>query len=401
MEKSAENSGSSRLRPLSGLRVLDFTSMIAGPLCTRFMADLGCDVIKIESAEGDYIRMREPMRLGHSAYFGHLNAGKRSMVLDLRQPDARRAVLQMVQHCDVIVENMRPGAMGRLGLDQASVSALNSRLVYCSISGFGQRGPDSNRPAYAPIVQAASGYESAAASYQGRVEGKPLNVANFVADILGGLFGLSGILAALQHRNVTGLGQHVDTSLFESMLHLMPFEVQEAQFPVDKPRPVYPPMRARDGYLMIAAISPRNIEALLDTIGIEGWREHALFRSEKSRQDNWDEVMRRVETWTMQRSCDECINVLGDAGVPITRYQTVRDAIYSPQAVFRHAMQSVHDIAGTYLVPNLPFKLSGADVSAGSAVPALGEHTLQVLSELTELDEVTVRNLASVERRDY
>ncbi len=376
-----------RARPLQGLRVLDFTSMIAGPYCTRSLADMGCDVIKIEAPEGDYIRQRAPLRDGHSAYFGHLNAGKRSVMLDLRKPQALDAVLKMVPRCDVVVENMRPGAMRRLGLGYDVLAALNPRLVYCSISGFGQTGPDAARPAYAPIVQAASGYEAAFASYQGGgTEGRPLNIATFVADILGGLFAQSAVLAALQQRHATGTGQYIDTSLFESMLQLMPYEVQEAQFPAAAPRPVYPPLRASDGYLMVSAISPRNFEALLDTIAIPAWRDDPVYCTEQARQTHWVQIMARVEAWTTQRSCDECLRILGDAGVPITRYQTVREAINTPQLEFRQALSVVRDAAGAYRVPKLPFQMSAADIQVGHEVPALGQHTREVLVALAGLD---------------
>src|ERR1700689_1030140 len=165
--------------PLAGVRVLDFTIMMAGPYCTRFLADLGADVIKIEAAEGDYIRQRAPKHDGHSAYFGHLNAGKRSVVLDLKKASAISVAKRLAAQSDVIVENFRPGVMARFGLDYATLGALNPRLIYCSLSGFGQTGPDAERPAYAQIVQAASGYELAFAGYQDGNE-RPANSAIFI-----------------------------------------------------------------------------------------------------------------------------------------------------------------------------------------------------------------------------
>ena len=206
---------SSKTGPLSGIRVLDFTIMMAGPYATRYLADMGADVIKIEAPEGDYIRQREPLRDGCSAYFGHLNAGKRSVCLDLKDPASVAAVKKMVESADVVVENFRPGAMARLGLGYEALSAINPRLVYCSVSGFGQTGPDAERPAYAQIVMAASGYEVAFAGYQDHGD-RPANTAIFIADVLGALFAYSGILAALNHRHATGRGQHVDTTLMEN-----------------------------------------------------------------------------------------------------------------------------------------------------------------------------------------
>ena len=275
--------------PLHGIRILDFTIMMAGPYCTRFLADMGADVIKIEAPEGDYIRQREPLRDGHSAYFGHLNAGKRSVCLDLKDPASLASVRQLVSSCDVLVENFRPGTMKRLGLDHVSLMALNPRLIYCSISGFGQTGPDAQRPAYAQIVQAASGYETAFANYQGgeHDEKRPPNSAMFHADVFGGLFAYAAILGALNQRHSTGVGQHVDTTLFEGMLSLMPYEVQEAQFPAPERRPVYRPLRTTDGFVMVSAVSPRNFEALLDAIGVADWRDDPTLATDRGRQQNW------------------------------------------------------------------------------------------------------------------
>lgn len=370
--------------PLHGIRVLDFTIMMAGPYCTRFLADMGADVIKIEAPEGDYIRQREPLREGQSAYFGHLNAGKRSVCLNLKDPESLAAVRRLVASCDVLVENFRPGAMKRLGLDYETLSKLNPRLIYCSISGFGQTGPDAQRPAYAQIVQAASGYETAFAGYQGAEhdEKRPANSGIFYADVLGALFAYSGVLAALNQRHVTGMGQHIDTTLIESMLLLMPYEVQEAQFPAPERRPVYPPLKASDGYVMVSAVSPRNFEALLDAIGIADWRSDPTLNTDRGRQQNWTAAMARVEDWTSRRSAAECERVIAAAGVPITQYRTVRQALAEPQLAHRGSLATVRDAAGEYLVPNLPFRLSGGRVEVRSQVPLLGEHTEEVLREL-------------------
>ena len=376
--------------PLSGIRVLDFTIMMAGPYATRYLADLGADVVKIEAAEGDYIRQREPLRDGSSAYFGHLNAGKRSVCLDLKDPDTIAAVKAMVAHADVVVQNFRPGAMDRLGLGWAALSALNPRLVYCSVSGFGQTGPDAARPAYAQIVQAASGYEAAYAAYQAAPDAsgdpRPGNTAIFIADVLGALYAFSGILAALNQRHATGRGLHVDATLMEGMLNLMPYEVQEAQFPALKRRPVYPPFKAADGYLMIAAVNPRNFEALLDAIGVPGWRDDPTMATERGRQANWGDVMARVEAWTSTRTRAECERVIGGAGVPVTAYRTVREALGGEQLAHRGSLAPVTDAAGPYRVPNLPFRLSEGDVQVGARVPALGEHGEAVLRELAGLE---------------
>ena len=398
MTTNTDTSDTLKPAPLKGVRVLDFTIMMAGPYCTRGLADMGAEVIKVEAPEGDYIRQREPRRGGHSTYFGHLNAGKRSICLDLKDPASLEAVKQLVAGVDVVVENFRPGAMQRLGLGYDALKALNRRLVYCSISGFGQSGPDAQRPAYAQIVQAASGYELAFAGYQDGGD-RPANTAIFTADVLGALFAYSAILAALNQRHATGVGQHIDATLIESMLLLMPYEVQEAQFPAPERRPVYPPLKANDGYLMLAAVSPRNFEALLDAIGAPGWRDDAMLATDRARQQNWTAVMARIEAWTSTRSCAEAERVIGDAGVPITPYRTVREALAEPQLAHRGSMARVADAAGEYRVPNLPFKMSGAHVQVREHVPALGEDTEQVLGELAGLEGEALRAVVARGRR--
>src|ERR1700760_4067289 len=161
------------LRALEGFRVLDFTQMMAGPYCTRWLADLGAEVIKVEPPEGDTMRKSQPMREGRSSYYGHLNAGKRSIVLDLKVPESIQAVLAIVAECDVVVENFRPGVMDRLGLGYDALAAAHPALVYCSISGYGREGPSASRPAFAPMVHAASGYDLAHWSFQDGADQPP------------------------------------------------------------------------------------------------------------------------------------------------------------------------------------------------------------------------------------
>ena len=371
----------SRPRPLQGVRVLDFTSMMAGPYATRYLADLGAEVIKVEPAEGDYIRQRLPLRDGYSAYFSHLNAGKRSIVLDLKHPAGIEAAKGLAAQSDVLVEAFRPGVMKRLGLDPQALMAAHPRLIVCSVSGFGQSGPASQRPAYAQIVQAESGYELAVAGYQDNRE-RPANTAIFFADVLGGTFAFSGVLAALNQRHVTGRGQWVDSTLMESMLNLMPYEVQEAQFPAAKRRPVYPPFKTQDGYLMIAAVNPRNFEALLDAIEVPGWREDSRMKNDAARQANWGDVMAAVEAWTCVRTAAQCEGHLAKAGVPVTVYRTVRESLSDAQFAHRGSLATVQDGAGSHRVPNLPYRMSESEVQVGARTPDLGEHTQQVLSEL-------------------
>ena len=204
--------------PLAGIRVIDITTIIAGPYCTRLLSDCGAEVIKIESELGDYIRSAKPMSDGVSSYFGHLNCGKKSVILDLRSEDGHKSVLDLVASADVVVENFRPGVMERLGLNYSRLAVDHPDLIYCSISGFGQNGPRAADPAYAPIVHAASGYDLAQLDYQDELT-RPEKGGIFNADVLAGTFSFGAIQTALLKRERLGGGQFIDVALMDSMIN--------------------------------------------------------------------------------------------------------------------------------------------------------------------------------------
>ena len=270
--RTVDPCGEMRMRVFSGLKVLDFTTTIAGPYCARLLADLGADVIKIESPEGDLMRSRPPIRNGASSSFGQLNAGKRSIVLDFKRKEAVAAARRLIGEAEVVVENFRPGVMKRLGLDFASVAEEMPGLVYCSISGYGQTGPSSDKPAYAPVVHATSGYDLAHIAHQGG-RTRPDCCGIFVADVVAGTYAFGAISAALAHRALTGEGQHLDVSMMESMLALTLTEVQAAQFEVPPPpkRALYGPTATADGFVNIAVASERTFRELAKAAGREDW----------------------------------------------------------------------------------------------------------------------------------
>src|SRR6201997_1618794 len=227
---------------LDGGRVLDFTTTIAGPHCTRLLADLGAEVIKIEAPDGDMMRTRPPMRSGASTSFGQLNAGKKSLALDLKSPRGVEAVRRLVASADVVVENFRPGVMRRFGLDYDALRPIKPDLVYCAISGYGQTGPSAELPAYAPVIHAASGYDLAHMAYQGEAR-RPDYCGIYIADVLTGTYAFGAILAALHQRQATGRGQMIDVSMLESMLSLTLSEIQAAQFSLPSlGRPIFGPV---------------------------------------------------------------------------------------------------------------------------------------------------------------
>jgi crotonobetainyl-CoA:carnitine CoA-transferase CaiB-like acyl-CoA transferase len=370
------------MKPLAGIRVVDFTSMIAGPYCTRLLADCGAEVLKIEEPHGDHMRTRPPLRHGHSAYFGHLNAGKKSVVLDLKSKEGRCAAQGLVANSDIVVENFRPGVMKRLGLDYAMLSAAKPDLVYCSISGFGQIGPRAGQPAYAPVVHAASGFDHTQFTYQDD-QAKPAKTGIFVADVLAAVYAFGAIQTALVGRLRHGGGQFIDVALMDSMINLLVFECQEAQFPEKTRRPLYVPMRARDGFVIVAPVNQRNFEQLADAVGRPDWKSDPRFATVAARTANWDALMAAVEDWTAARTARDCEDRLMTAGVPCSRYLTVAEAMADPQLAARGSLARVTDGAGAFRVPNPPFQFADSSVGVGPSVPALGADTEEELKKIS------------------
>ena len=366
---------------LDGVRVLDFTSVMAGPFATRMLADLGAEVIKVESLEGDQVRARPPKRDGYSAYFGNLNAGKQSIACNLKSPEIIDLIKQLVATCDVLVENFRPGVMARFGLDFATLAAINPRLIYCSISGYGQTGPKALFPAYAPVIHAASGFDMVNLRYQDGAD-RPATSGIFIADVLGGTHAFGAIQAALYQRERTGQGQHIDLSMLEAMVGMLVFETQEAQFPGDARRPLYTPLKTNDGFIMVAPTSPRNFEQLSDAVGHPEWRDDPRFLTNADRNANWATLLALTELWTIERSAAEAEAILSRHGVPCARYREIGELLDDPQLAARGAFAQVHDGAGTFRVPNPPFRMSGSRVEARDHVAQLGEDGAAVLGAL-------------------
>jgi crotonobetainyl-CoA:carnitine CoA-transferase CaiB-like acyl-CoA transferase len=371
------------MRVFSGLRVLDFTTTIAGPYCARLLADLGADVIKIESPEGDLMRSRPPLRNGASSAFGQLNAGKRSIVLDFKRKEAVAAARRLIGEAEVVVENFRPGVMKRLGLDYATIAEDMPGLVYCSISGYGQTGPSSDKPAYAPVVHATSGYDLAHIAHQGG-RTRPDSCGIFVADVVAGTYAFGAISAALAHRAVTGEGQHLDVSMMESMLALTLTEVQAAQFDVPPPpkRALYGPTATADGFVNIAVASERTFRELAKAAGREDWITDPRYAKYIDRRGNWAEFMDELEAWTTTLRTEACMAIFERYGVPAGPYRTVREALADPQLIHRRSLAEVHDAGGMFKVVNPPFRMSKSETMSGPRAAALGEHTREVLASI-------------------
>jgi crotonobetainyl-CoA:carnitine CoA-transferase CaiB-like acyl-CoA transferase len=370
------------MKSLQGLKVLDFSTTIAGPHCTRMLSDMGAEVIKIESAGGETMRTRPPVRSNCSAVFGGLNVGKKSVVLDLKSAKGIDAIRKLAAKVDILVENFRPGVMRRLKLDYGALRDLNPKLIYCSISGYGQTGPSAELPAYAPVIHAASGYDMAHLAYQPGRE-RPDYCGIYHADILTGVYAFGAISAALYQRQQTGQGQHIDVSMLESMLSLTLNEVQGAQFAIKPPqRPMFGPMETADGYVMVAIASEKTFQRLVTVAGHPEFIGDPRFAAYTDRRDHWGDLMDGVETWSRRLTSQQCLAELNKAGVPCSAYRSVAEAMADPQIAHRGALAQVADGGGAFNVMNMPFRMSGADVGPGPRVADVGEHTEEVLKEI-------------------
>jgi CoA:oxalate CoA-transferase len=363
--------GASVPGPLDGLKVLDFTTMMSGPMSTKLLVDMGADVVKVESPAGDQNRTRTPVFGGVSRYFAQLNAGKRSVVLDLKSAEDLSTALALAERADVLIENNRPGVMDRLGLGYAAVSRRNPGIVYCSISGFGQDGPDAQRAAYAPIVHAGSGYDLAMMGYQDHPS-LPANNAIHLADALTALYATAAVEGALLARQRTGRGEYIDVALQDSMFNLMVFEMQAAQLAQPVVRSVFKPMPASDGFVQIAIINQKQFTTLMETIGRHDVLADERFATIAARELVWDELMAIVAAWTRVRTATECVEVLAAAGLPVTVYRTPSEALNDPAVHRRGVLASRRDAGGEYALINPPFQFSDRSVHNRGEAPALG-----------------------------
>ena len=367
---------------LDGLRVLDFTTTIAGPHCTRLLADLGAEVIKIEAPEGDMMRTRQPLRNGASTSFGQLNAGKKSIALDLKSPAAVEAVRRLVAIADVVVENFRPGVMRRFGLDYEALKPLRPELIYCAISGYGQTGPSAELPAYAPVIHAASGYDLAHMAYQGEAR-RPDYCGIYIADVMTGTYAFGAIMTALYQRQATGEGQMIDVSMLESMLSLTLSEIQNAQFAVAPPgRPIFGPIATADGWINLSIASERTFRSLAAASGHPQWLSDPRFAEYANRRANWGELIEELERWSTERTTGEVQAIFDRHGVPSSPYRTVKEAMADPQIAHRQAFGEVRDAGGGFQALNPPFRMSATIAAVRPDVAALGEHAAELLAEI-------------------
>lgn len=377
-------------KPLEGLKVIDFSAVFAGPLCARYLLDSGADVIKVEAmGMGDLTRGVD----GITRTFAHFNAGKRSIAVDLKSLEGQQIARKLVAEADIVIENFRPGIMAKFGLNYASLKADQPDLVYCSISGFGQSGPQVNRAAYAPIVHAASGFDSVHTNAQGENAARPPNWDIMVADILTGTYAFAAVQTALLGRERSGIGSYIDVSMMEAMMTLIPAHIQSVQ--MDEPAVIgcFYPVQAKDGFVMLCGVSNKNLESLATALDRPDLLSDPRF-VRGPRQANFDLLAAEVERWSAELTTEEVEEALNKAGVPCSRYQQVEDLFEHPQVVERGSFTGVkNEVLGEFLIQNMPMKFSDTESSASNWVAGLGEHTGEILTGELGMSEAEVEGL--------
>jgi CoA:oxalate CoA-transferase len=380
-------------RLLNGIDVLDFSRVLAGPYCTALLADLGAGVIKVEPPGGDDYRHVGPfLDGGESALFLALNRGKRSIALDLAEPDDLAIAHALAATADVVVENFRPGVADKLGIGWRGLSEINPKLVYASISGFGQEGAFAARPAYDIILQAMTGIMSVT----GSPEGDPTLVGESIADVVAGLFGSWAVLAALIERQTTGRGRHIDLAMYDAMIAVQPLVVARylasgtAPQRVGNRHPLSAPFgafRARDGMFMLAVLNNKLFGILAERIGRPDLMTDGRFQSDSDRLANEPALRAAIEGWSRNLTAAQAIAELVAAGVPAAEIQDMAQALTSPHAIERGLLQETqHPTLGSIRVPEQPVRFSGVARGGITPAPSLDADRHQILAELGRED---------------
>lgn len=378
--------------PLAGVRVLDFTRVLAGPAASLALADLGAQVIKIEPpGTGDETRTFPPIRDGESHYYLSVNRGKKSIVVDLKSAQGVTLIKDLAAKCDIVVENYRPGVMDRLGLGYEALSAVNPKLIYCAISGYGQTGPLKDNPSFDIVLQAMSG----ALSMNGDAHGLPTKLGIPLGDLVGGINGPIGILAALYERDRTGRGKFIDVSLMDGLIGMLGYIAQLAfftgqdpqrqgsQHPNLVPYGIFP--AAEDGSIVVACLTPGFWGRICKSIGRPELTGDPRYDTLEKRRDAREEVNEIVSEFTRRHTVDELVRIFTEFEVPHAPILGVTDALAQPQAVHRNMVVEVeHQTLGTIPIVNRPVTFAGQP--APEAPPVLGQHTDEILANVLGLD---------------
>ena len=380
------------------MRVLDFTRVLAGPAASLALADLGAEVIKIEPpGTGDDTRGFPPVRSGESHYFLSINRGKKSIVIDLRAPEGLALVKDLAAKCDIVVENYRPGVMDRLGLGYEVLSAIEPRLIFCSISGYGQTGPLRDNPSFDIVLQAMSG----ALSVNGEMGGSPVKLGIPLGDLVGGISGPIAILAALHERNSTGKGSYLDVSLMDGLQGMLGYLAQLAFFTGEDPKLTgsqhqylvpYGTFPAADGSIVIACLTPSFWGHICRAIGQPNLADDPRYATLEKRRDARGKVNAIVSAFTRDHTVDALVAIFTEHEVPHAPILGITAALSQPQAKARGMVVEVeHASLGTIPLVNRPVTFAGQ--GAPAAPPVLGQHSDEILRDILGLPADRIEEL--------
>ncbi|OGN88468.1 MAG: carnitine dehydratase [Chloroflexi bacterium RBG_13_46_14] len=388
--------------PLEDIRILDLSWVLAGPFCTMHLSDLGAEVIKLERPNvGDLARGNGPFIDGESSYFMSINRGKKSITIDLQTEKGKELFLKLMQKVDVIVENFVPGTMKRLGLDYDAVKEYNPRIIYASLSGFGQSGPHAQNRALDVIIQAAGGLMS----ITGETGGPPIKPGASIGDLTAGLFTAIGILAALHEREKSGKGQYIDISMLDCQLSILEnafaryFATGEIPKRLGTRHAVYTPFQAfetKDGYIVIAMVGGvRNQWPLFCAIiGRLELMDDERYQTGASRTEHYDELATILEEVLKTKTTNEWIKELSEVGIPCGPINNIAEVAADPQVEHRNMIIDVpHPKLGKVKMINTPVKLSRTPGSVKASAPELGQDTREILVELLGLNEHEINEL--------
>jgi crotonobetainyl-CoA:carnitine CoA-transferase CaiB-like acyl-CoA transferase len=386
--------------PLQGIRVLDFTRVLAGPAASLALADLGAEVLKVEPPDsGDETRLFPPLRENESHYFLSVNRGKKSIVVDLKNDAGVALVKALAAKCDILIENYRPGVMDRLGLGYETLSAINPGLIYCAISGYGMTGPLRDRPSFDIVLQAMSG----ALSVNGESGRPPTKLGIPLGDLVGGISGPIGVLAALYERSVTGRGRLIDVSLFDGLIGMLGYLAQLAFFTGEDPKPQgsehpnlvpYGIFPAQDGSIVVACLMNSFWERICQALRMQDWIKDPRFESIEKRRDNRRLVNERISEYTRRKTVADLVALFTQHQVPHAPILGIKDALSQPQAVARDiVVETAHPVLGKIPIVNRPIKFHGDPQPIPAAPPVLGQHTDEILRHILGLTSQQIEAL--------
>ena len=400
--------------PLQGIRVLDLSRILAGPWCTQLLADLGAEVIKIERpGAGDdtrhwgppWLRDTEGNETRESAYYLSTNRGKQSVTVDIGKPEGRAIIERLAAKSDVFIENFKTGDLARKGLGYEQMRAINPRIIYCSITGFGQTGPRAEQAGYDYLVQGMGGLMSITGVPDGQPGGGPLRVGVAVGDLSTGLYATIGILAALNHRNTTGEGQYIDLALLDTVVSMMANQGQNyfvggsvpsrtgAEHPNLAP---YRTFATRDGYVIIAVGNDGQYRKLCEVLSVPALADDPRFLTNADRVRNRRVLAELIEARTSEWSMPALVDALGEVDVPSGPINTLDQVFADPQVKHRDLAVSLpHSLAGAVTSVRNPLHFSATPARYEQAPPLLGEHTDAVLTRVAGLSAEEVARLRS------